>query len=411
MKKAAITLGLTISFLFTQAQLTWLKLPDYPGQGRLGVNSLAIGNFGYIGMGYDGSTGNSDWHQYNPGSNTWTQMASLPSAAGLWSSVTFVINNLGYIVTGAKSPGLTNTTWEYNPGTNSWAAKATFPGVARENAAGFAIGTKGYVGTGYGNSTTWNDFYEYDQPSDTWTAKAAFPGLTRSGAAGLSIGSKGYIGVGNNTASTFNFQDFYEYDPSLNVWSQKSDFPLPYIVEPTEYSSSTNGYILGGFYYQYSSITFNPLNMMYKYDQDSDVWTLAGTFCGLPRGYAGGFAIGNDIYVGAGAQRNDGLAAWMINDFWKLTNGLTLAVQSSSESIDFKISPNPTDKWIIIDATMAGKKTKNLRIYDITGKMITTIALKNAHEPIDVSSLSKGMYFVELVTKENEVFDSKFIIQ
>lgn len=55
MKKVTLTLGLTISFLFSHAQLTWLKLPDYPGQGRLGVNSLSIGSFGYLGMGYDGS--------------------------------------------------------------------------------------------------------------------------------------------------------------------------------------------------------------------------------------------------------------------------------------------------------------------------------------------------------------------
>ena len=409
MKKQSLTIALVLFITICNAQLTWLKLPDYPGQGRLGVNALSIGNYGYMGMGYDGSSGRPDWYRYNPSSNSWTQMADLPSTAGLWSSVTFVINNLGYIVTGAKSPGLSNQTYEYDPAGNSWAVRAAFPGIARENAAGFAIGSKGYCGTGYGNNTTLKDFYEYDQPSNTWSIRDSFPGLTRSGACGLSIGTKGYIGMGNNTSSTFNFQDFYEYDPTANSWTQRADFTLPYIVEPCEYSWANAGYILGGFYYQYSGITYNPLNMMYKYDQTTDTWTLLGTFCGLPRGYAGGFAIGNDIYIGGGASRNDGQAAWMINDFWKLSNGLTLMISDPTTGTDFKFYPNPTHDYLHIDGNMRNYKTDHMRIYDAAGRIIMTVLVKKASDPIDVSSLSKGLYFVELVTIDEKVYDSKFL--
>jgi N-acetylneuraminic acid mutarotase len=189
---------------------------------------------------------------------------------------------------------------EYDPSANLWTVKANYPGTGKENTAGFAIGNKGYVGTGYTGSTTVKDFFEYDPALNIWAIKDSFPGPTRSGAAGWSIGSKGYIGLGNNTNSTANFKDVYEYDPSANSWTQKADFTLPYVIAPCTYSGVSSGYVLCGYYYQYTKITHNPLNMLYKYDQATDTWELSGTFCGLPRGYAAGFSISNDIYIGCG---------------------------------------------------------------------------------------------------------------
>ena len=178
-----------------------------------------------------------------------------------------------------------------------------------------------------------------------------------------SIGNKGYIGLGNNTNSTSNFRDFYEYDPVNDTWTQRSDFPIPYVVRPCTYSSATSGYVLCGYYYQSSGITHNPLNMLYSYDPSNDTWTLAGTFPGLPRGYAGGFSIGNDIYIGCGGQNNQ--LSPMFNDVWKLSNGLTSRVAEIGSSTDFSVWPNPAVDVIHFGKEVAGKKLQSLRIYEI----------------------------------------------
>lgn len=52
-----------------------------------------------------------------------------------------------------------------------------------------------------------------------------------------------------------------------------------------------------------------------------------------------------------------------------------------------------------------------MRVYDSAGKMIRTVSIRNNSDAIDVSTLSRGLYFLEFITKENEVFDARFINQ
>jgi len=404
----------TISFFIllaniSMAQLSWIRLADFPGCGKPGMVSAALDGKGYMGLGLGtAGLGCTDWFEYNPGTNAWTQKASFPST-GRWSTASFVIGNKAYICTGAKDVGLTNETWEYDPNTDAWTQKADLPGLVRQNAVGFAIDNIGYVGTGYSAGNTYDDFYAYDPLTDMWTPVATFIGPTRSGASAFTIGSLAYVGMGNNTNSTSNFQDFYEYNPQTDTWTQKTDFPLPYVVTPNAYSGSTDCYSLCGYYYQYSGITHNPLNMLYKYNQLSNKWTLSGTFSGLPRGYAAGFGLSNDIYIGGGGQKNDGSAASMLTDFWKLSNGLTLRVENPDTYSDFTIFPNPASQSIYFENSLPGNEFESVRIFDISGKLIVEKSIVNVDKSFDVSFLAKGVYFVELITKKGEVLDSRFV--
>ncbi len=409
MKKSLFTLLMTSVTILSYAQLSWLQLPDVPGPVKRGVSSFSINGKGYMGLGLLSSgAGTSDWFEYDPGLNTWTQKASLP-AAGRFGCASFAIGNKGYIVTGSNGTFDLNEVWEYDPALDTWTAKTNYPGGARESATGFSIGNKGYVGTGYTGGNSFTDFYEFDPVANTWTAKTPFIGPARNGACSFCVGSKGYLGLGNNTNSTSNFKDFYLYDPATDSWSQKADFPIPYVVEPCSYSSVSNGYVLCGYYYQSIGITHNPLNMFYKYDPTGDAWTLAGTFPGLPRGYAGGFGISNDIYIGCGGQTNT--LTTLLSDFWKLSNGLTLSVpgETGRNNVDFIMYPDPAHNFIYVSTKLAGQKFEHIRLYDVMGRLISNKSIKDNSEMIDVSSFKPGIYFVELVTNKGEVLDSKFV--
>jgi len=411
MKKFLLTILLGCTLTLCYPQLAWLKLPDYPGLGMVGSSYFSINGKGYMGIGFSSvNSGTTELYEYDATLNIWTQKASLPSGAR-YTCVPLVINNKGYIVSGYKN-GPTKEVWEYDPATNQWLQKANFPGVGRTNAAGFTIGNKGYVGTGYSGGSSYTDFYEFDPVANTWTQKANFIGIARNGAAAFTIGNFGYLGIGNATNSIQNMDDFYKYDPVSNSWSQIASFPITHSSCPSTYATSTAGYVLCGYYYQTSGITHNPLNTLYRYDPFADEWELSGTFRGLPRGYTGGFSIGNDIYIAGGSQSNDGNGNLMLSDLWKLSNGLTLMQFNPNGSSDFKIYPNPAIDYITIETGSQSRHLDHIRVYDSSGKLVMKTELNDVtHAEVDVTSLRAGIYFVELITKEKEVLDSRFIKQ
>ncbi|CAN5569082.1 hypothetical protein BH11BAC1_BH11BAC1_06730 [soil metagenome] len=407
MKKLTLFLFFLICFANSHAQLAWLQLANFPGNGMVGTSFFSINGKGYVGLGFTTSViGTTEMYEYDPAGNSWTQKASLPGGAR-YGCVSLMINNKGYIISGYKS-GLTKEVWEYDPATNMWAQKTNFPGAGRTNAAGFVIGNKGYVGTGYASGTSYTDFYEFDPVANSWTQKASYGGSARNTAGAFSIGNKGYLGMGNATGSISNYNDFYEYDPVANSWTQKADFPITYIDCPSTYSTNTSGFMLCGYYYQTSGITHNPLNTLYKYDPVANDWSLTGTFRGLPRGYAAGFAIGNDMYIGTGSQSNDGDPNLMLRDFWKLSNGMTLMITDPTTGTDLSVYPNPTSSTLFIKGDLLGKKLVSMRLYNSAGQLIKTESIRNNSDAIDVSILSAGNYFIEFITKDNEVLDSRF---
>ncbi len=158
----------------------WNQLSDYPGTGNRGLIAFSIGDKGYVGLGaITGSTPAADFWEYDPANDTWTRKADFP---GGWrdEAVAFVIGNRGYVGTGKGASvvgqgNLKNDLWEYNPFTDSWTQMADMPAAKRCNAVAFAIDGKGYVGTGgtggtgpsFTAGTTYGDFWEFTPPYNT----------------------------------------------------------------------------------------------------------------------------------------------------------------------------------------------------------------------------------------------------
>jgi N-acetylneuraminic acid mutarotase len=146
---------------------TWSQKADFPsGQSRAAAVAFTIGNYAYMGTGATETvSATKDFYRYDPSLDTWTQIADFGGSPRR-EAVAFTINDRGYVGTGVKNDGANVTLykdfWEYNPSTDSWTQVADLPINARCVAATFSIGNKGFVGTGGdGSGISYHDFWQY----------------------------------------------------------------------------------------------------------------------------------------------------------------------------------------------------------------------------------------------------------
>ena len=87
-----------------------------------------------------------------------------------------------------------------------------------------------------------------------------------------------------------------------------------------------------------------------------------------------------------------------------LTYGTEPLSVNENSTVDFKIYPNPASEKIFISSEE--KQIESLNIISIKGEKVFKITPIN--NQIDVSALSKGLYFIEIITPEGKNIE-KFI--
>lgn len=77
---------------------------------------------------------------------------------------------------------------------------------------------------------------------------------------------------------------------------------------------------------------------------------------------------------------------------------------------ELKFYPNPAQKRLTLSLPQSNVIVENIRIIGITGVVIIpAVEIDNGEISLDISHLSEGIYFVELVTQEKTSFRSRFI--
>ena len=89
----------------------------------------------------------SDVHRYNPSSNTWTKVASLPQKMSHNFASTFTFNNRIVVAGGEVSHNVsTAKVFTYNPSSNSWKQVGNLPAARRAGQAGIINGKLYFAG-------------------------------------------------------------------------------------------------------------------------------------------------------------------------------------------------------------------------------------------------------------------------
>ncbi|MEP7109701.1 MAG: kelch repeat-containing protein [Ferruginibacter sp.] len=381
---------------FDPATNTWAQKADFSGTARESAIGFSIGNKGYIGTGASSAVDfKNDFWEFDPATNTWTQKADFGGTPRS-NAVGFSVKKRGYIGTGFfrqvfgglyQNIQLLSDFWEYDPYTNTWSQKASLSGSGRFSANGFSIGSYGYLGFGSidggGRSQASKDectfcpvrtydWWKYTPTPENensitttiasttlspgssvgvkflpagsfnensfFTAQLSDP--TGDFATSVSIGNQRGYGSGiikaiipantiqGNTyrirvvssdpdfTGTENGKDLTIIKPQPNTWVQKADFSGKARDGGTAFSIGNKGYFgIGmsdpGFPYD---LYFH--NDFWEYDPSIDAWTQKADFAGGARYNAVGFSIGNKGYVGTGNNRNYGEFG-IKKDFWE----------------------------------------------------------------------------------------------
>lgn len=152
---------------YDEATNTWSAKANFPGQGRFyGFPFFVNGKF-YVVAGRS-ENGSSQWvyikdmWAYDPGTNTWTQKTSYPGS-GSMGLAGFVLGQYAYLGLGYDGSSNFDDFWRYDPVNDTWLNLSDFPGGARRGSMCFAISTTGYLGCGY-TSIFKYDFWKYNEP-------------------------------------------------------------------------------------------------------------------------------------------------------------------------------------------------------------------------------------------------------
>jgi N-acetylneuraminic acid mutarotase len=294
------------------AIIHWAASKDLPlsnpaAIGREMSYGFSINSKGYICAGFydDGVDGDlfraTDTWEFDPSTSAWTQKADYPSL-DTYGGATFVIGNSAYIVASGNQEN-----WQYNQTANTWSQKANFP-RQRQYTTGFSVGGVGYVGggdnmTGPGANHFSNEWYMYVPAFDNWTRIANFPGRKRENALGFVVGNNGYVCLGDSSDYSVNdyFHDLWQYNAPTNTWTKKAEFPAKGRRDAVGLSVNGAGVVTTGVYgtLEFASSS-TAVKDTWKYTPGTDTWTQLPDFGGGVRGWASGFAIGNNVYVGGG---------------------------------------------------------------------------------------------------------------
>lgn len=86
--------------------------------------------------------------------------------------------------------------------------------------------------------------------------------------------------------------------------------------------------------------------------------------------------------------------------------------KTSDVSETYKVSPNPASDLLFIDIKLDIDRTYSYDIMDTQGRILKSGSLNGqGQSTLDITSLPKGMYFINILNEEYSVAVQKFVKQ
>jgi immune inhibitor A len=426
----------------------WVRGPDLPA----GVKGKKVKDGGCLACS-DGTymtdttyvyalkgNGTCEFYRFSTAANVWTTRESIPA---IGSSGRKKAVKKGASITDAES-GLfaakgngTTEWWKYDPALSEtpsypWTQKTDVPLGAKavkegSGSASVKVGETTCIYLLKGSGTT--EFYRYNTITGTWLAMANAP----AGASGKSFKDGSCIAASEDGTTIFalkgSYNEFFAYDVVANTWSSRQSLPLTGSAGRKKKVKSGAGIAcLDGCVY---ALKGGGTDEFWQYQADSDRWLQGQDIpAGSGRPVKGGGALTrsagtNSLYAFKGNNTLDffkyGLAALDPLE----ASGTRPKAQSSPQStnhnpqsdLGLRLSPSVlvcgSSPVIRIDYTLPKAGNATVKLYDITGQLVTTLAsgYNNAGSYKSTTPLlASGIYVLKLTT-DNTTFTAKLIVE
>lgn len=216
---------------------SWVRKADFPSLARVNAVAEVVDNKAYVGLGYqtlsdvyNNESYLRDWWMYDAENNQWTQKADYPgepNAAPYTSgNVSFVVGDYIFIGAGFNSYSFSNNFWKYNTKTDTWTQVKDF--IATSRAIATAVNANGriFFGTGY-HTYNLNDWWEYIAETDKWLKRKNMPDNGRVNALSFSVNGRVFVATGRHFGGTETtgrfFSDILEYDIEKDCWYHRAN--------------------------------------------------------------------------------------------------------------------------------------------------------------------------------------------
>ncbi|HYV35936.1 MAG TPA: peptidoglycan DD-metalloendopeptidase family protein, partial [Gemmataceae bacterium] len=218
---------------------TWTTLASVPAGGFHDGGAVAIGSKLYgIGFGASPVT-----EIYDPVSNSWSAGAAMPTPR-FYGAVAEVGGKV-YAIGGQDSVGnISGKVEAYDPATNTWVSRAA---MLTPRASTTAVSLNGLIYVFAGTGANLSDLTAvevYDPATNTWASKSHMPTI-RAGAGAVVLGGKIYV-VGGFDGGTHNLASVDEYDPGTDSWRTLPSGLLTPRVSAVTVVVNGNAYVIGG---------------------------------------------------------------------------------------------------------------------------------------------------------------------
>ena len=267
---------------------TWTTVAPHP-TAREALAVVSDNGLIYAIGGSSGGAGvsESEVDAYNPQTNTWTVEAPLPTARAFLAAAVGsngIIYAIGGNTNNSDDASATNEVDAYNPATNVWTVVASLP-TSRSSLAA-ATGKDGTIYAIGGNNSegTTSEVDAYNPATNAWTQVASVPTYVGS----IGIGDAGTAVTGND-GTIYAFSNGWgdpevdTYNPTTNTWTRIADHL--YSAYGLAATTGLDGtiYVMGGYAQNY--IAENEVDAYTPIPINLTVTTLADDPSGSIPGY------------------------------------------------------------------------------------------------------------------------------
>lgn len=227
-----------------------------------------------------------------------SQCASLP-AGGLASACCCTTGDKAYVFGGRDSLGCySNSLWIYDPIADTWTDLGTTPLKPRVNATMTAMGGQLFVGLGYATEHAYRDtaylrdWWTYSPGTDTWTRLRDYPNANTVAASSFAVDGHIYTLYGFGYSFT---KDIYRYDVDTDTWTL-----VPLTSDRAWMNFGGRGALCQGRLYFGLGYRISNLTQWFEVDLPGDTWQRRSSLPGKGREFAACAANDEFVYIFGG---------------------------------------------------------------------------------------------------------------